>query len=131
MPATRLSQGRTETAAISRGVPTVAAAIAAVPSWDDIPIERRVTVVSALRMLEDLYGAPTEAIRLEPEELTRRFLKASAAALGIKASSLGAYKTHIRMVLRRFGLIQRPRRRNEPLTPAWHALRDSLPDMFV
>lgn len=112
-------------------VPTVAAAIAAVRSWDDVPGKRRITVISALRMLEGVYGAPPEAIRLEPEELTRRFLKASPAMLGIAASSLSVYKGHIRMVLRRYGLIQRPRRRDEPLMPAWHALRDSLPDMFV
>jgi hypothetical protein len=111
--------------------PTLAVAIAAVPTWNDIPRERRITWVSALRTLETLYGSVPEAIPLDPVQLTRRLAAASPAALRLTPGSLGAYKSAIRSVLRRLGVIARLRRRDEPLAAAWQALCERLPEQFI
>jgi hypothetical protein len=110
--------------------PSLAAAIAAVGTWDDLLPEPRNSMIAALNKLKKIFGAPAESIRLDPEELTRRFRQASPVALGLTAGSLAVYKGHIRRVLRRLGVIRRPPPKR-PLTREWQELLERLPDRFT
>jgi len=76
------------------------------------------------------YGQPAAIIRLDPEELGRRYLSRSAAELGISPASKPVYATQLRAVLRDLGLIDQRCRPCEPLSPDWAELCSRVPGRF-
>jgi len=110
--------------------PTAAAVLLQIDGWTDLSPTRRSCLKASVRLLPRFYGRPLESIRLAPTEMGK-FLGASAAALGIKASSLAANISNLRSIFRRLDLIDTPNRSGEPLLPEWAELRDALPAQFL
>ncbi len=110
--------------------PTVAQAMATVDSWASLSERRRRDYRAALAAVATSFGAPPQAVRLDPAQLERRFLRASPACLGIKPSTLIAYRSLVRAVLRRLGLLAHPAARGLTLSPAWAALLEACPDKY-
>ena len=112
-------------------VPTAAEALHQIDHWADLSERRKRNLKSTLNLLQRVYARPMEAIQLDPADLARTFLGASPARLGIRPSSMTAYHSSMRTILRRLDLIDMPRRQSTPLSEAWTALRAALPDQFL
>jgi len=111
--------------------PTLAAVLAEVPTWADLPNRQRACMISALKLLERLSGLPPFLVVLDPAVIGPLLEGTSAAACGMKPSSLTTYKVQIRHAMRRFKLIDLPSRSRAPLSQEWLVLRASLPDHHI
>jgi len=108
--------------------PTVAEALTAVASWEELPHSRRRVLVTGLHTLARLEGKPPEAVRLDPVAAIARMEATSPAALGVAASTFANYRAGVRYVMRRLGLLASQRPRTRPASdPAWTALLQTLP----
>jgi integrase len=102
-------------------VPSAAQAIALVDTWDDLPSKRRITLKSAVRMLQTITGLQLEQINMDPRRLNRALKTATHATAGLKKkSSFAVYKNSLRYISRRLGLLPS---RHPDLTPPWRALK--------
>ena len=110
--------------------PTAAQVHGQIDQWP-LSERRRANLKASINVLTRAFGHPLEAIPMDPEALAQTFLNASPAQLGIKPSSLTAYQSNLRAILRHLDLIDRPRRTTTELPATWAALRDALPDQFL
>lgn len=108
--------------------PTLAQLLDQLETWTDLSQRQRACMRSALKFLERVMGLPAMLIPLDPAVIGPKLEGASAAAYGLRASSLAAYKVQARSALRRLRLIDLPVRLRDPLSFAWAVLRDGLPD---
>lgn len=111
-----------------RDLPTIAEALRRISADPDLTDGYRRKLVSALKALARLQGQPPESLVLHPQKSLALLERASPAALGIKSTAaLNGYRSNIRAILRRFGLLKG----REPLAPvedpAWVALLTRLP----
>jgi integrase len=111
--------------------PTAADVLQQIDHWSDISERRCRDLKSTMNLLKRVYGRPLETIRMNPDDLAKTFLNASPAALRLKPSSLGGYRSSMRAILRHLGLVGMPRRLKAPIAPVWQVLRDALPDQFI
>jgi hypothetical protein len=111
--------------------PTAADAVAAIDAAPGLTEARRRTLKATVRILARVYRRQLPLIAMDPGELAKDFLDASAFGLGVKESSLAAYKSNMRTVLNLLGLIDTPRRQALLVTPDWAALREALPEQHL
>ena len=105
--------------------PTVAAAIAAVMTWNNLTEQRRVDMCSALRTLARYAGLPVTDLRLEPSKASAILASGTAATFNISTGRLANLRTLIRAVLGRYGLVVP---RDLPIAPEWKAVLHRLDD---
>jgi integrase len=125
-PSTRYAKG-------SEAFPTVAAAIVMIDAATDLSDTEKRHWKSPLRAIARIYGRPIETIRLDPAELGPRLRTASAAAWGFKLTSTtpAVYRNAIASALRWMGILDQPKRSQEPLAPEWATLRAGLTDKYL
>jgi len=107
---------------------TITSAIAEVMSWVEFPQARRRSMRSALRAIARLERQPTEAIALDPRRHIDLIERCTAAELGCRDSTLRNYRSHLRQILRRLGLLASTRIDGEAGTAEWRVLLDQLPN---
>jgi integrase len=87
--------------------PTIARVRAEIPTWTDLAPAYRKRLTTIMRAAPRLFDKPAEAIRLDAPGVGVRLLKASAAEWGISDKSRPVYRSAVRALLRRLGLIAR------------------------
>ena len=107
---------------------TVAAAIAAVCTWEDISPGRRSAFCRALTAVATLERRSPESVPLDAKRTMSLLEGASPAQMGLQASSLANLRAGLRFVLRRLGLLA-PRRAATPQVKQaeWASLLEKLP----
>ena len=106
---------------------TAAQALAEIDRWDDLAPGRRSYLKGSLKMLARAFRQPLECIPLEPKVIGPVLLSASPAALGLTPSTVARYRTALRAVLARLGIIADRGRQRPELAPAWRSLLNALP----
>ncbi len=112
------------------GIPTAADALVAMETWTDLTERRRRDIRAALRLLERASGRPLDLIPITPEAIRDVLGKTTAAALRISEASLRSYRSALRHVLRRLGLLAERSALAADLPPTWRSLLDTLGDRF-
>ncbi|MGG5890837.1 tyrosine-type recombinase/integrase [Falsiroseomonas sp. HC035] len=84
---------------------TLARVLAEIPTWTDLAPAYCKRLTTMVRAAPRVLDKPAEAIRLDAPGVGARLLKASAAEWGISAKSLPVYRSAVRALLRRLGLI--------------------------
>lgn len=111
--------------------PTAEAALAAIKAWDDLTDGRRRDLRSGIRFLGRLMGRPHGTIVLDPPTIQAALDATTAAACDLTESTFRAYRSFIRYVMRRLGVLANPARQGTgELSPPWVALLADLPDRF-
>jgi integrase len=85
--------------------PTLARILAEIAACTDLRPAYCKRLTTIVRAVPRLLDKPAEAIRLDAPGVGARLLKASAAEWGISAKSLPVYRSAVRALLRRHGLI--------------------------
>jgi hypothetical protein len=108
---------------------TVAAAIAAVCTWEDISPGRRRAFCRALTTIATLERSSADSVTLDAKRSIGLLEAASPAQMGLQASSLANLRAGLRFVLRRLGLLA-PRRAATPQVKQreWASLLEKLPE---
>ena len=108
--------------------PSVAAAIAVLASWADLPAARRQALRRALKVMALAAGTSLEATALTPGQINRFFATTKAAQLGLSAASFSNIRAQARYALRRLGLMAPRRSIPKPVDdPNWGPLLTQLP----
>lgn len=102
---------------------TIADAITLVQGWHDLRQKRRDALTSALRAACRIAETHPAAFELTPATLNARVLAKPSELHGIKAPAMATVRANLRYTMRRLGLLQA----RASLSPAWDALRASLP----
>lgn len=110
---------------------TAAEVLAAIPTWTDLRPAYRKRLATVARALPRLFGKPAEAIRLDPARLGPRLLRATAAEWGISPTSLPVYRSAVRALLRRLGLIAHRTTAGAALPEPWRRLVGSVPPGYA
>jgi integrase len=107
---------------------TVAAALAAVRTWEDISPGRRSAFCRALTTIATLERRSADSVALDAKRSIGLLEAASPAQVGLQASSLANLRAGLRFVLRRLGLLA-PRRAATPQVKEgeWASLLEKLP----
>ncbi|MFC7478486.1 hypothetical protein ACFQS7_29470 [Dankookia sp. GCM10030260] len=110
---------------------TVAEVRLRIMEWEDLPLNRRRTLCSAVKLPCRIGGKKSPAtVRLDPAICLPAVDGASAIALGITPKTLQNQRAGLRYVLRRLGFLA-PVRRSEPISdPDWASLEAGLPQRF-
>lgn len=117
---------------VSPTVYTAADAIAAIDGWEDLSEARRRDLKTSVRLLQRATGRPLEVICLSAGAVTKALDATTPAACRISPFVFGVYRTWLRFVLRRLGLLpDRKRAARMSLTAAWTNLFEVAPDKFV
>lgn len=112
---------------------TAADALVVIDSWVDLTRSRRQALATALGLLKRALGRPLEAIKLSAEGVARALNATTAAACNLTEPTFKAYRSSLRYVLRRLGLLatRRPRSGRDTLRPAWTARLAQLTNRFL
>ncbi|MDA8250224.1 MAG: site-specific integrase [Rhodospirillales bacterium] len=109
-------------------VATLADVIAHLQADPALPVGRRRELISALRTTARLFGLDPAAVPAEPRALRQRFRDLSSAAAGVSQGRWNNLRSLVLAALKQAGVRVLPGRAPDPLSPAWQALRDRLPD---
>jgi hypothetical protein len=109
---------------------TVAEVLGLIDEWTDQTDRRRRDFRAALRILARASGRPLDAVHLSPETVRDLLGRNTAKSLHISDASLASYRSALRYVLRRLGLLPPATTARRELPPNWSALLDGLPDRF-
>jgi len=108
---------------------TVAAALAMISTWLDLPAARRQALRRALKAVALTAGTPLEATPLDPMVANRFFATTNAARLGLTPASYANIRTQARFAFRRLGLMAPRRLVARPIEdPYWGPLLAQLPE---
>ncbi|WPB85960.1 tyrosine-type recombinase/integrase [Sediminicoccus rosea] len=111
-----------------RDLPTIAEALNRISTDAGFSDSRRRQLRSALQALARLQGQPPESLVLHPQKSLALLERASPAELGLKsAATLNGYRSNLRAILRRFGLLKGREALAPVEDPAWVALLERLP----
>lgn len=107
---------------------TIANALAAVASWQDLAEQRRAVLASALRRAARIAGLPPGAVRADCATLSQAIFAQPPAAYDLNADSFANLLSNLRYVLRRLGLHAPHLRGRDGFTEAWQHALDELPE---
>jgi integrase len=107
--------------------PTLARVRAEIPTWTDLGPAYRKRLTTIVRAAPRVLDKPAEAIRLDAPGVGARLLKASAAEWGISAKSLPVYRSAVRALLRRLGLIAQRAATAAAVPEPWRLLLALVP----
>jgi hypothetical protein len=111
--------------------PTAEEARSAIDTWDDLPEGRRRDLKSAVGFLGRVARRPLGLIVLEPVAVQALLDATTPAACGLKDTTFRSYRSFLRYVMQRLGVLaDRRRQGGQDLLTVWAALLASLPDRF-
>ena len=84
---------------------------------------------TAIKVIGRVLGKPLDRIPADPKALGALMAKAAPALAQVSRENWSTVKSRLRAALRRTGFDLMPGRDTTPLTPAWRALAEALPDM--
>ena len=84
---------------------------------------------TAIKVIGRVLGKPLDCIPADPKALGALVAKAAPALAQVSRENWSTVKSRLRAALRRAGFDLMPGRDTTPLTPAWRALAEALPDM--
>ncbi|NVO13605.1 MAG: site-specific integrase [Rhodoplanes sp.] len=115
----------TETALIE---PSFADALRAIEQSTDLAPQKRAQWASALRQIAKALDKPMETLPARWTAVTFSIERLHHAVVGANSKTLANQKSNVKAALRWFADEAAVPSRGAPLTPAWQALRDKLPD---
>lgn len=115
----------------NQSFPTAAQAIEQINLWDDLPVQRRRNLVTAVQTLCRVgTRRPPATVRLDPASCLPLIDTASPDALGITPKSHANRRNDLRAILRRLEILAPVRRRIPVTNAAWAGLIAALPARF-
>lgn len=108
---------------------TLAEAITRLQAHPTLSARRRQDLISGLRAIARITDKPPEAIPATAMALRSIFSESSHASLGVSPETWANLRSLGLAALRHVGGLDIPRPTKRPISPAWDALRDKLPDI--
>jgi hypothetical protein len=108
---------------------TIAEVMARLPTLDDLSDRRRRDMLSALRKVCSVAGKRPDEVPATATSMRAIFASTSPAAIRVGKGRWNNLRCLALDALRRVGLPALQSRANQPMSLAWEALRDRLPDV--